>query len=400
MIWYRPLRLYGTYIVFCLISVSSGSAQTRSAKSETEPPVTYGAISGHVSFAGNNAPVRFASVALQPIESKNSGKASTPSFTVYETDLAGDFHIDHVPSGSYYVVVKHPGSLSPFASFTQAELEHPSPEIAQKIAAAIPAVSLRPGQPATINLALHTGASISGVVRFDDGTPYADAFVQLKRHGSDGKWTAPNAVDAYVHADHEGHWDFAGLPPGEYRVEVALQLEDRKQSSLLGENSSMWSNTKLSVPVYLGDTSREQDAKVITMDEGQQVTGQDITIPVSKMHTVTGAVVDHRTGQALNAGKVNLAFADGGKQLCSADIDPETRSFSIPFVLEGNYKLSVENAREARIEITPYPEGSFGSPQRKETLVRAYAPGNMPLVVQSDVSGVNLPVDPAGNKVK
>ncbi len=110
--------------------------------------------------------------------------------------------------------------------------------------------------------------------------------------------------------------------------------------------------------------------------------------------------MDRRTGQALNAGKVNLVFADGGKQLCSAEIDPESRSFSIPFVPEGSYKLSVSDAREVRIETTPSPEGSFGSPQRKETLVRAYAPGDMPLVVQNDVSGANLPVDPAGNRLK
>ena len=66
--------------------------------------------------------------------------------------------------------------------------------------------------------------------------------------------------------------------------------------------------------------------------------------------------------------------------------------------MEGTYKLTVDNPREVHIETTPYPAGTFGTPQTKETVLRTYAVGDMPLLVQNDVSGVTLAVEPKASK--
>ncbi len=368
-------------------------------------PTNFGSVAGHVYFAGNNLPVRFAQVALQPIDVASSsaptpGKKEMPNFQVYQTDLAGAFLIDHVPPGTYYVVVKYPGCLSPFAAFTQSELEKPTIEQAKAISAAIPTVSVSANNTVSVSVPLAQGAGLSGTVRFDDGTSFANGLLSVEKHGPDRKWASPRATEGYSTADIGGRWQIGGLPAGEYRVKVLLRIEERHQSSLLSDEVSSWNNTTFSVPVYLGDTERERDAKTVTLTDNQLAANQDITVPIAKMHTVTGALVDARTGQALNAGHVDLIDAEDGTKITSAAIDPQTRSFSLPFVFEGTYKLATKDAHEARIESIPLAEGSFGTPQNKETPLRQYVPGEMPLIVAGEMAGVNLAVSAKGAKAQ
>ncbi len=365
---------------------------------KVEPVTAFGSVTGHVYLAGSNAPARFAKVALQPFDVKDPapagpGKMGAVPFTVYQTDLLGAFRIDRVKPGTYYVVVNAPGCMSPFALFTKEELQNPSAEVAKRIASAVPAVRVQPNATATLTLRLRRGASLSGTVRFDDGTAFAQASVSIQKRGSDGKWAAPRATDAWGSTDTDGQWTIDGLPPGEYRVQVDLRVEEMHKSALLGDNGSSWNNSTYSLPVYLGDTVRETEAKTATLEEGQQMDGQNITVPVSRMHTIAGALVDARTGQALNAGHVALVYADSGKELVSATVDPETNTFALPFVMEGEYKLTTKDAREVRYEETGDPDNDPFHQNRKEVLLRGYGPGEVPVVVQGEMSGVTLPVE-------
>ena len=364
--------------------------------------VSLGSVTGHVYLAGSNAPARLARVALQPFDVKDppktqGGAMGAAQFTVYQTDLEGAFRIDGVRPGVYYVVVTSAGCLSPFALFTKEELQTPSAEVARRIAAVVPAVSVRPNAVADITLRLRRGASIAGTARFDDGTPFGQAFVTLDKHGADGKWSKPRATEAYGSTDSDGHWRLEGLPAGEYRVKVELQVEERHQGALLGDNGSTWASTKMSMPVYLGDTVREGQAKTVTLEDGQQLGAQEITVPVSKMHTISGALVDARTGQALNAGTVALVYADDGKELVSVPVDADSQTFTLPFVPEGEYKLTTKDARTVRFDQTGEPNNDPFHQNRKEVVLRQYNPGEVPLIVQGEMSGVNLPVTSKGS---
>ncbi len=398
------MRCSGCVCVVALMALagagsrSAAQVQGTAARIEAEPVASFGSVTGHVYLVGSNAPARFARVALQPFDVKDPpqgapGKTVPVPFTIYQTDLNGGFRIDHVRAGMYYVVVNSPGCLSPFATFTKEELQNPSPEVAARIASAVPAVSVRPNATADVTLRLQKGAALSGVVRFDDGTPFAEAYVLVNKRGPDGKWTQPRATEAGTVTDTDGHWAIHGLPAGDYRLQVNLAVEERHQSALLGDNQSSWNNTKMSMPVYLGDTTRQRDAKVVTLEAGQQMDAEDITAPVSKMHTITGALVDAKTGQSLNAGHVSLEYADDGKEIVSTSIDSESRTFTLPFVMEGEYKLTSKDAHEARFEQMGDPDNDPFHQNRKEITVRQYAPGEMPLVVQGDMSAVNLAVE-------
>ncbi len=394
--------------VACLLCVLASSGQSPSATAQRdapEPATSYGTVSGHITVAGSNAPARFAAVALQPIEVKANeppvpGKRPSMTFSVYETGLDGGYTIQRVAPGKYYLVVTQPGFLSPFDQFTHAELEHPSGPVQQRIDAVLPVVLVRANATSTFDLQLRRGADLSGTVRFDDGTPFAGASIFLSRRDADGKWVSARSNQRTDTGD-DGRWHISGLSEGEYRVGVGMNLVDRKQSSLLTENSFMTVRSRFSLTVYAGDTTRERDAKTVILTEGQDAGGQDITIPVARLHALSGSVVDSRTGQAVNAGKIDLVYADDGKRVTSADIDADTGVFNFSFVPEGEYKLVVKNAREVRRE-TATSDDFFAAPA-KETVLREYAPGELPLTVAAaDQSAITLPVEerPAGGKSK
>lgn len=379
---------------FC--QISAGFAQGKSARAEPESATTFGAVTGHVYFQGNDAPARLVNVALQPIqitfpERFQAGKPPQLNFTIYQTGLDGAYAIPHVRPGVYYVVATVPGFLSPFAQFTPEEMAHPTPALAQRMAATLPVVSVQPNSTAVLDVRVERGATLSGIIRFDDGTPFVDAEVLPQRRSADGKWVSVRISGRRAKADADGRWQVGGLLPGEYRMRVSLELDDRKQDAVIGEGAD-FSHTRYTLDVYSGDTTRESQAKSITLDENQQGTGQDITVPVSKLHAVSGALLDARTGQPLNAGDVRLVYADDGKNVAQTSIDAETRTFTFPFVPEGEYKLTTKNVREARFELKTDPDPDPMATNYKETTLRQYAPGEMPVTVTGETTGVNLAV--------
>ncbi|HLI77152.1 MAG TPA: carboxypeptidase-like regulatory domain-containing protein [Acidobacteriaceae bacterium] len=379
--------------------------QTKAVRSEPEPPSSFGAVTGHVYLAGSNAPARFVSIALQPVKIEMPkdpppGKQPPLSVTIFHTGLNGEYLIPRVAPGTYYLVTMQRGFFSPFALFTKEDLEHPSAEVRQRMESVLPTVVVRANNTANLDVTLQRGASFSGTVRFDDGTPYSDATVFVDQHAAGDKWVPLRVVENDATTDAEGHWSISGLPPGEYRIGVQMQVMEMHRSSLLSDSSSFMYNSGYNLPVWFGDTTRERDAKSVTLAENQAAQGQDLTIPVSKIHQVTGAVVDQATGQALNAGHVQVVYADDGKEVASVGIDPESRTYTVPFLAEGEYKLRVKDAREVRFEQQGDAADDPLHQHRKEIVVRQYGPGELPLIVQGETSGVNVPVEAKAAKAQ
>ncbi len=395
-----------TRLLSLLLVTSTALAQAPARTVQELPATSYGTVSGHVYLSENNAPARLSNITLQPVEVMPEAKfdrdkpVSLP-VTVYQTGIDGGYTLTHVTPGTYYVVVTRPGYLSPFAEFTHAELEHPTPAVQQRIDQFLPTVRVNANATAVLDIRLIRGASVSGAVRFDDGTPYATARVSLKRH-EDGKWVSLRSEADQDRVDATGHWRISGLLPGEYRAQVNLSLDDRRQSSTFGPSNSSSSRDRYSLTFFSGDTTREREATSVTLADGQDLGNLDITIPVSKLHPLSGAVVDARTGRALNAGRIQLLYADDGKTVTSAQIDAATRTFSMGFVPEGEYRLLIRDAREVRLEENTSASADPFGPQPKEIVLREYAPGELPETVHGEIAGITLAVEerPAGSRLR
>ena len=144
------------------------------------------------------------------------------------------------------------------------------------------------------------------------------------------------------------------------------------------------------ISVYSGNTLHLSEAKPIKLIEGERADGQDIVISLSKLHTIEGAVVDERTGQALNAGYVELLYADDHAVAAAAVIDPETRSFTLNFAPEGNLLARVSDPHEGSAGTSEHDKNS--PLPNLNAVVRDYDQAEIPLEVRGDMSGLTLAV--------
>jgi hypothetical protein len=381
-------------LVLCVASAVAAAAQSSTTKLATDP-ANFGTVIGHVYLPGNNLPARFANVALQPVDMKplqrsgSSDDAKMP-VTVVQTGLDGGYRLEHVTPGSYYVVVNLPGYLSPIAQFTMDQLKNPTPEIQQKISATVPTVNVSPNGAATADVWLAHGASLSGMVKFDDGSPATTAKLGLMKRQTANAWSDVQGA-RNLHIDGEGQFRVDGLEAGDYMLHLSvILLTGQKVSAALGWVTNSMSTGSYTLDIYSGDTTLRSEAKVLTLADGQALSGQDLTIPVSMLHAVSGSVIDARTGQALNAGQVRLTNVKGeGAAIVS--IDAETRTFTFAFAPEGEYTLKIRDAREVQFEPA---SADAGSRQRaREKLLRAYETGEMPVIIHGEMSGLTLPVN-------
>jgi hypothetical protein len=383
--------------VIPLVSQQAGSQQAVVAV-----PDTTGTVTGHVYLNDAGGPARLAQVALQPVEVKSDDRPwqerdKDAPFRLYRTGLDGGFRIEHVRPGSYYLVVKEPGYLSPFAQFTNAQLAHPTAEDQQKIAATLPLVTVLANNTATIEVHLVRGAVLSGAVVFDDGKPYPDQRVTvLQKTG--GTWQPLMLANEGL-TDDLGNFRITGLLEGDYLLRVNLVIDDLYASSLLGHGSSS-SMTHYSLSYYSGDTERLRDAKPVHLDGSEEMSSAGITIPVSKLHAVSGAIVEAKTGRTVNSGKVTLVYADGGEDAVSTKVEADEPVFVMPFVPEGVYTIKVTDAADVTREEISNGAGTYPPFHTKETVVRKFGTVEQPLTVAGDVSGVNLAVTPVGKNVQ
>jgi hypothetical protein len=364
-----------------------------------------GGVSGHVYFAGTNAPARFATVALQPVAMKSDDRpfaerSKDPAIHVYPTSLDGSFQVPRVSPGAYYVVVKYPGYLSPFSQFSNADLVHPAPDVQQRIAALLPTVTVTANNVANIDIRLTRGASVAGTVTFDDGMPYAGASVSLMQRGADGKLVQARLSEGDT-ADDQGHFRMTGLIAGEYILQVGLNVTEAITNSVLGQPSSWYSAYRYSLDYYSGDTPRQRDAKPFKLEDGEDLPSQNLTIPITKLHGVAGSIVEQKTGRAINKGMVALLYADDNSELTKAEVTPDEAGFHFSFVPEGEYLLKVTEASDVRHEEIANPPGTMPPTHTKDTVLRTYTGGDpQPVIVHGDMEGLNLPVvlNPAGVK--
>jgi hypothetical protein len=369
---------------------------------QASKPTAFGTVAGSVTCTDTNLPARLVRVALSPIPEATTAvlrrAPNQPDFNapaphvvrLYQTYLDGSFVIPHVTPGRYFVIVQQPGYLSPVAQYNAEEMESPTPEMLEKLEKTLPTVLVVPNQTASADIRLVRAASITGTIRFDDGSPAPGLSLRFQRQDNDGKWV-DTATGNRVRTDDLGHFHAAGLPAAEYRILTSLYLDEAVTDQLFGGSSSSTSSTKQSVNIFLGDTFFRKDAKLLKVGDGEDATA-NITIPNSKLHRISGSLIDARTGSTINAGKISLTTADG-QAIASGEVERDDPVFLLEFVPEGEYTVHILDAREVtRQPLPPAPGRYIDVPQFKETVVTRYQGFEAPLIVQGDQSGVTFSV--------
>jgi hypothetical protein len=211
-------------------------------------------------------------------------------------------------------------------------------------------------------------------VLYDDGSPASDPEVKLLHKDASGKWVSLEGswLDG---TDDRGHFRIPSLLGGEYIVEADLRL---------------------TLPFFGSGTPRLSQASSVKLAPGQELTGQDMELPISKLHKLTGRVAAGTDAHIVNAATVALLTRDDQQQIATTDISRDDGLFHFEFVPDGDYILRVTNARDVtwQSDISMPTNLVNVPPQDKENVLVRYGNIDQPLLLSGDMLDVTVTVPP------
>lgn len=360
-------------------------------------------VSGRVYCADTNAPARMASVILQPAEAIDALKPGGDNHVSShgesaETLLDGSFIIQHVPPGTYYVIASLPGYISPVASLFLPASDHATPEdsAVNRIRRPAPRITVQSNLPVAVNVTLERGAAVSGTILYDDGSPASGLHVMALVRMKDA-WVPlpsnPVGNSSYsASTNDQGNYRISGLPARDYVLTTELSLSKTTYSIDEHGGTSLSMNRVYSLSIYSGGKTRSKDAVSFSLSLGEERHGEDIEIPISRMHSVRGSITAARDGHLVNGGQLALLYPDDKSVASHASLTKDDDGFSFSFVPEGDYILRVSSASDNEYVEVPNAPHSM-PPTRSEThTLRNYGIADYPLHVGSDLAGVVVAV--------
>ncbi len=376
-------------LLFLPFLTLAASAQNSSAAK----PGT-GTVTGHVYCADTNAPARAASVQLEPVkDAKRSGTSlfsgDAPAGGIARTGFDGSFTLSKVPPGSYYVVASAQGYLSPMPNDDESDDAEPQPPAGQP-PVVIPRVDVQADQAASIDIRLERGAAISGAVRFDDGSPASGVMVMVL-HRSKDKWVPstpqmPFATPVPPATDDVGHYRISGLRDRDYVLMAILSRTDFESRG--ARTMGLFGVERSSLRIYSGDTPHISDAVPVKLGPGEERSGEDITIPLSKFHAISGVVTAAGDGHAINSGHLAIEDPNDKEDIVDAELGSDG-AFHLEGVPEGTYTLRVQNPRDQRMqEISVAGQQAFTN----EKTLHQYGDLEQSIKVEGDIPNLVLTV--------
>lgn len=395
-----------------VLLIATGSALAQSTAPPKATPT--GVVTGHVFCGDTNGPARLATVMLEPSEAidgyiSGSKNGVTAHLSGVQTLPDGSFAVSHVAPGSYYVFATEPGYVSPLATLgvTSEQLSKPDKAIKEEIARVVPRVVVQTGAPASVDVTLQRGAAVSGTVLYDDGSPAAGLRIELlvkkkeQKQGGHDEWVVPREGPLQdtpsANTDDRGTFRISGLPAREYLLDVELHVGKTNYDISPGASASS-QDSDYQIPIYSGSKLRSGDATPFTLKPGEERPGEDITVPLGKLHSVAGSVVAARDGHTINGGTVTLLHADDRSELASIKLARNDTSWTLSFVPEGDYILRVTDGADLEYEEIANQPGSMPASYFKAHTTHHYASGEQPLHVDGELSGLTVSVPEPGNK--
>ena len=397
-----------TYSFALILIAGSLYAQQPAPQS---PPQSRGQVTGRVFCADTGQPARFAGVQLisdQPAKTPALDPAALGKDANFEkllasamsavmkgsnlstvTALDGSFSLDKIPPGTYYVVAQLPGYQSPLSQFSQMEKIKADDATLKAVQNSAEKIVIQPNLSVHVDVRLERGSSISGTVRYDDGSPAPGVAPILMVLEKDGKWKELGALGTLpTMTDDRGRYRIYGMNAGKYAVKAALPTVQTLVG--LGASVSMHMNLGDALVVYSGGALREKDVKPVEVGSGEDVDGIDVVFPLDSLHAISGSVVAKADGHAVDTGNVQLLDSETRAKLRMTMIEQDG-GFHLNYVPDGQYILQVSGAADTERSPNDDAGGDFARLLHAKA-VKSYGQAEMPIVLKNDSTGLVLQV--------
>ncbi|WP_263366071.1 carboxypeptidase-like regulatory domain-containing protein [Edaphobacter bradus] len=330
------------------LAVLSLNAQDKKPAPADQQPQT-GAITGRVLCADTRSPARLATVLTIPIPVfDTAGNATLPKVKgndTARTNLEGDYTLPRIETGDYFVLAEMPGYLSPAAQFRMTDLKNLTPDSIKKLAQLLPSVHVEPGKKAHADVVIERGASISGKVIYDDGTPAVGVYVRIDlAHDVPPQEYRPIqglAVNSAPMTDDYGHYRISGLPGAEYVIEASTGSVEPSGNPLADPDLDLSPDRVYVIMLdttYAEKTLHKKNAKIFKLAPGEDVSDADIEIPLQGLYSISGTVAALGNQPPVFFGIVSLQDLDD-KAFTREAIIHSDGSFQFPYLPPGKYKL-------------------------------------------------------------
>lgn len=347
---------------FALFAISGFAQRTRTtavmsnSSITNSKPESTSVVRGRVIYEDTGRAVRRTSISLMSL--KGSGVAKSAI-----TDDNGAFEVRKVPAGEYLISVSSPGVISPlaYANFDKdVEMGEGSANLAEMIRFA-DKVTVDGISDADVFVRAKHGAAINGRVYYADGDPAIGVKIEVLRKKDDkfsgvvtgfNAFTGPFGGSSFGDkTDDRGIYRISGLPPGEYVVRVSESANHKVNDDesrfgemmLLGLTSGSFLNT------YHPNVLDVKEAKILTLELGQEAGETNITLPARNFYKITGRIIARGTKQPVKDALISISRDDETssfnnliqKELQRVKTD-ETGNWSYKELPAGKYTINVK----------------------------------------------------------
>ncbi len=342
------------------------------------PPRGQSVISGRVVYEDTGRPAR--SVQVLFFNQGNPGGARRTA-----TNARGEFRLKQVATGRYRVAVEALGVVllsSPFIEQDQSDAQE---------------VSVDGTGNAEIEVRAKRGGVITGRVTYADGEPAIGARINLTRKRNDRPepFFAGRRADS-MKTDDRGVYRIAGLPPGDYIVNAAV--ENIRTEEMENGGVRYGGNGSLSV-TYFPSAMNARSATAVNVTQGTEATDINITLVERATHRVAGTVVVRRDNQPLAGAWLTIRNKDDlGNYTNSQNVQANARgSFTFSDVPDGTYLINVNPPRPEPTSMSANPEEMR---KRFEESMRRFVPKQQEVnVTGADVTGLAIEMT-EGSRIK
>src|SRR5215813_4131199 len=316
---------------------ASAQIQRRDGQKPDNRPRT-ASISGRITIAGQ--PAANAKVAITEVKDRNVTGIQDVSVALGGLNVGEDYSALTDADGRYRVTSLPEGKYVVRAQLGSCVREKPSPN--ESLAES---VSLDEGESReNVDFALVRGGVITGRVTDANGRPLIARVISLqimddqgKKHDARSFQNMFSAFDMFQ-TDDRGVYRIFALRAGRYLVCAGGDSSLALATGAGGEYPRTWHP----------DTTDENQAKVIEVTPGDEVTGVDIRLGVAKKsYEASGRVVDDETGKPVAGASVICAKVQGADESMGfggfggAPKTDDQGNFRISGLTPGKYQLSL-----------------------------------------------------------